>query len=79
MLSFELLLVLAAASGLIAVGFWVRVATSRSLDMAGKLDGTEKLVERANRRALTVALTATVVTVLAAVAAYLVGRGVGAL
>ena len=78
MFLFEIVLVLAAACGLMAAVFWVRVATSRSLNMAGRLDGTEKLVERANRRAFTAAAIATGLTLLLAVAAYIIGRGVDA-
>lgn len=71
---FDFLFVLAAASGLIAAGFWVRVAASRSLKAAGELDGTEKLVERTNRRALAGAMIASGLTALLAAAAYLIGR-----
>ena len=78
MLLVNIIVVLAAGCGLLAAILWVRVATSRSLEMAGRLDGTEKLFERANRRALAGAAIATGVTVLLAVAAYLIGRGAGA-
>ena len=77
MVLFDLLLVLTAISGLLAAVFWVRVAMSNSLEMAGKLDGTEELVERANRRATTVALIASGLTALLAVTTSLAGRGAG--
>ena len=79
MLAFDFLLVLTAVGGLLAVVFWVRVASSRSLSEIFKLDGAEKLAERGNRRAFTIALIASVLTVLLAAAAYLVGSNVGAL
>jgi hypothetical protein len=77
MVLFDLLLVLTAISGLLAAGFWVRVAMSKSLEMAAKLDGTEKLAQRGNRRAATAALIASGLTALLAVAAYIAGRGAG--
>ena len=61
MLAFDVLLVL-TAHGRIAgrVIAWARVASSRSVNEAFKLDGTEKLAERANRRAFNLALIASV-------------------
>jgi len=79
MFAFQALLVLTAVSGLLAAVFWVRVAASRSLDMASRLDGTERLAHRSNRRALSCALIASGLTVLIALAAFLVGNGAGAL
>jgi hypothetical protein len=71
MVASDILLMLAAIAGILAMVSWVRVASSRSMREASHLDGTEKLAERANRRALSFALVATVLTVLLAVAAYL--------
>jgi hypothetical protein len=79
MLSFDALLIAAAAAGLIAAGFWVRVAASRSLIAAAELDGTEKLVARANRRALSGALIASGLTLLLLAIAVAAGRSAGAL
>jgi len=75
----EALLVFASLSGLLAVALWVRVAASHSLLTSGKLDGTEKLAERANRRALSRALIASAVAVALVLAAYFVGGGIGAI
>lgn len=79
MLVFNILLVLTAVNGLLAALFWVRVAASPSLDVAGRLDGTEKIFERANRRAIAGAWIATGLTVVLAAGAYLIGRSAGAL
>ena len=75
MLLFRFLLVLTSLSALLAAVYWVRVAASRSLHKAGKLDGTERLFERANRRALIGAAAASGLTLLLAAAAFLAGGG----
>ena len=74
MLVFDMLLVFTAMTGTLAAVAWVRVASSRSVNEAFRLDGAEKLAERANRRAFNVALIASVLTVLLAAAAFLMGR-----
>lgn len=79
MLIFNVSLVVTALFGAMAAIFWLRVAASRSLREAGKLDGTEKLAARENRRAFRSAVVATTLTLLAAAAAYLLGRGLGVL
>jgi hypothetical protein len=79
MLSIDALLVLAGVAGLLAAAFWVRVAASRSLLVAAELDGTEKLVARANRRALAGAMLASGLTVLLLASAFVAGRSAGAL
>lgn len=73
MLPFDILLLLTAVSGVVAAISWVRVASSGSLTAASKLDGTEKLAERANRRALNAALMASAITIGLAVAALWIG------
>lgn len=75
---FETLIALAAFSGLVAAVLWVRVASSRSLNEAFKLDGTEKLAERANRRAQRAAMIASALCAGLAALAYLAGRAAGA-
>jgi hypothetical protein len=72
---FEILLALAALSGLLAAVSWVRVASNRSLSEAFKLDGTEKLAERSNRRAYRVAVIASTLCALLAALAFLADRG----
>ena len=74
---FEILLGLAVLSGLLAAVFWVRVASSRSLNEVFKLDGTEKLAERSNRRAYRAALIASALCVGLITLAYLAGGGNG--
>ena len=78
MFGFDLLIVLTLVSAAVAGVFWLRVLASNSLKMAGKLDGTEELAERANRRALSGARAATVLTLVLAFAAYMAGKGAGA-
>lgn len=78
MVLFRLLLVLTFLSAVLAVVYWVRVAASHALYKASKLDGTEQLFERANRRALAGAAVASALTLLLAAAAFLAGRGAGA-
>ena len=77
MFPFHALLVLTALAGLLAAGCWVRVSASRSLSMTHRLDGTERLASRANRRALIAAAIASALTMLLALAAYLTGRTLG--
>ena len=74
----ETLAVLAALSGLVAAVFWVRVASNRSLSEASRLDGTEDLAARSNRRAYRAAVIASALCAGLAALAYLVGRGTGA-
>lgn len=74
MLLFNILLVVTAVSALLAAVFWLRVASSRSLNAAFKLDGTEELSRRANRRAFNWALAASIVTLLLVGATYFAGR-----
>ena len=45
--------------------------------MTHRLDGTERLASRANRRALIAAVIASALTMLLALAAYLTGRTLG--
>ena len=71
MLAFDILLLVTVMVGMLAVVAWARVASSRSVNEAFRLDGTERLAERANRRAFNLALIATVLTVLSAAAAFL--------
>lgn len=78
MLTANVLAVLAVASGLLTAAFWLRVAASPSLRSAARLDGTEPMAERANRRALAGAFALSALTVLIAVAAYLAARDGGA-
>ena len=78
MVAFELSLVVTALFGAMAAVFWMRVAASRSLRAAGKLDGTERLAVRDNRRAFRYAVLASALTLLLAVAALVAGRGAGA-
>jgi hypothetical protein len=75
--AFQLLIVLATLSGLVAAVFWVRVASNRSLSEASRLDGTEKLAERSNRRAYRAAVIASALCALLVGLAYLAG-GTGA-
>jgi hypothetical protein len=79
MVAFQILLVLAAVSGLLAAVFWVRVAASHSLDLAGRLDGTERRTHRSNRRALSGALIVSGLAVLLAAGAFLAGSNAGVL
>lgn len=72
MLAFDILLVVTAIVGMLAVVAWIRVASNRSVNEAFRLDGAEKLAERANRRAFNLALIATAMTVVSAGAAFLV-------
>lgn len=68
-----ILLGLAAISALLAAILWVRVASSsRLLDIA-RLDGTEPLFERSNRRALMGAAIASAAAITLAALGYLVG------
>jgi hypothetical protein len=78
-LSFEILLLLTAVSGLSAAACWVRVASSGALKAAAKLDGTEKQADKANRRALSAALIASSITVGVAAAALWIGFRSGVL
>ena len=79
MLPFEILLLLTAVGGLVAAACWVRVASSGALKAAAKLDGTEPQAGKANRRALSVALTASSITVGLAAAALWLGFSSGVL
>jgi ABC-type spermidine/putrescine transport system permease subunit I len=74
---FETAIVLAALSGLVAAVFWVRVASNRSLSEASRLDGTEKLAERSNRRAYRAAVIASALCAALVVLACLAGRAAG--
>jgi hypothetical protein len=78
MLVFYLLVILTGLSALLAAVSWVRVAASHSLHRASELDGTERLFERANRRALTRAAAASGLTLLLAAAVLVAGRSAGA-
>ena len=78
MLVFDLLILLTGISALLALLYWVRVAASHSLHRASKLDGTERLFERANRRALGRAAAASGLTLLLAAAVLVAGRSAGA-
>ena len=78
MLVFDLLLLATGIGVLTAAVFWVRVAASHSMRIIYRLDGTERIAERANRRAFNWALTASGLTVVLAIAAYLAGRSAGA-
>jgi len=79
MLAFDLLLIATIVGVLASAVFWARVAMNHSMKAIFRLDGTERLAERANRRALSAAVTVSALTAILAVAAYLAGRSAGAL
>lgn len=74
MLPFQILVGLACMFAAIAGTYWLRVAVSHSLKNTYLLDGTDWRAERKNRRAIRRAAISTVLAVMFAGAASLVGQ-----